>query len=94
MEGKPAVVVLYSLTCEWCHRLIEESFADPLVMPYRDDFVWIKVNSEEKRKYQYLYDQQNFPATVLVDPDGKVIKKLEGFMDAHRLIEELNLVRS
>lgn len=90
-EGKPAVLVLYLPACDWCHRLFEETFADPLVKPFRDDFVWIKVNCEENPKYKALYDHKNYPTTVILRPDGTVIKKIEGFRDAGELVRELDL---
>jgi FKBP-type peptidyl-prolyl cis-trans isomerase 2 len=90
-EGIPAVLVLYSSSCDWCHKLINESFADPMVKPYRDCFVWIKINSEERQEYKLLYGQDNFPATVLLRPDGTVVRKIEGFRNAGGIIKELGL---
>ncbi|ABB31690.1 peptidylprolyl isomerase FKBP-type [Geobacter metallireducens RCH3] len=89
-EEKPAVLVLYADWCQWCKKLFGETAEDPRIKAVSDRFVWIRVNSDKEKAYKEQYGQDGYPLIVLLDRQGKVAKKLDGFRDAAGLREELN----
>src|SRR5208282_2920081 len=60
-EGKPAVLVLYADWCQWCKKLLTESFPDARIRELKDRLVWIKVNSDRLKDYGTKYGQTGFP---------------------------------
>ena len=89
-RDKPQVLVLYAKWCGWSKKLIEESLEDPRVKMLRDDFVWVKVDSDSDRAYKEYYDQEGFPMVLILTPEGDVLKRLEGYKDAPTLLKALN----
>lgn len=89
-NGKPAVLVLYAEWCGWCKKLFEESVQDPRVRLLSDRFVWLKVNSNKEQKYKAQYGQDGFPLIVVLDRDGRVAARIDGFRDGEALSRELH----
>ncbi len=87
--GKPAVLVLYADWCQWCKKLLTESFPDPRITEMKDRLVWIKVNSDRQKEYGSKYGQKSFPGVVLFKADGTIARKSEGYMDAAALRDAL-----
>jgi FKBP-type peptidyl-prolyl cis-trans isomerase 2 len=87
--GKPAVLVLYAEWCQWCKKLFGDTLQDPRVKELKENFVWVKVNSNQEKGYMAKYGQDGFPMIVLLAPDGTVRKKIEGFRDGASLAREL-----
>lgn len=89
-DGKPAVLVLYADWCQWCEKLFSDTAGDPRIKAVADRFVWIRVNSDKEKTYKEQYGQDGYPMIVILDRQGKVTRKLDGFRDAASLREELN----
>ncbi len=87
--GKPAVLVLYADWCQWCKKLLAESFPDPRIRELKDRLTWIKVNSDRFKDYGKKYGQKSFPTIVFFKPDGTIARKVEGYLDAAALREAL-----
>lgn len=87
---KPVVAVLYADWCSWCKRLLNETFTDPRIKLLKDGFVWLKVNTSEKEDLYALYEQKGYPMIVLLDSEGSIVKKIDGFKDANGLLAVLN----
>jgi FKBP-type peptidyl-prolyl cis-trans isomerase 2 len=88
-QGKPAVLVLYADWCGYCKKLFEETFADPRIKALRDDYIWVRVNSDREKQYHELYQQNGFPLVILFDRQGGIARKIDGFRDASALRKEL-----
>lgn len=88
---KPAVLVLYAGWCGWCKKFLGETVLDPRIRMLNDKFVWVKVNSDQEKKYHELYRQAGFPTIVLLNPDGTVVRKLDGYRDASNFQGELSV---
>ncbi|OPY77391.1 MAG: Thiol:disulfide interchange protein DsbD precursor [Syntrophorhabdus sp. PtaU1.Bin058] len=88
-EKKPAVMVLYADWCGWCKRLLNETIPDPKIAAFRDQFVWIKVNSDKQKDIYTHYHQDGFPLVILFDREGRVAKRINGFANAVTLQDEL-----
>ena len=89
-KEKPMVLVLYAGWCGWSKRFMEETITDPRIQEHWDDFVWVKIDTDQEKAYHAMYEQEGYPMTVLVGPDGEVISKLSGFKDARALRYELD----
>ena len=55
----------------------------------KDKFVWVKVNSDKETKYKQQYGQNGYPLMLVLNPDGTLRKRIDGYRDAHGLKEEL-----
>ncbi|NWF56532.1 MAG: FKBP-type peptidyl-prolyl cis-trans isomerase [Syntrophaceae bacterium] len=91
-DEKPALLVLYADWCSWCKKLFNESFQDPRIKIMQDRLVWIKVNSDREKEYKERYKQDGFPLLLLLEPDGKVARRIDGFVDAAALREALGVL--
>lgn len=87
--GKPVVLVLYADWCNFCKRLFDETLHDPRIKSVREDFVWVRVNSDKDKDAYQQYEQKGFPLIVLMDETGKTLKKIDGYRDAGAFRSEL-----
>jgi len=88
-EGKPVFLILYADWCDFCKKLFAETLPDPRIKAMREKFVWLKVNSEKDKKYFQKYGQKGYPLIVLMNPDGTVVGKIDGFQDGATLSRTL-----
>jgi len=88
-DGKPVVLMLYADWCGFCKKLFSETMPDPRIEILKEKFVWVKVNSDKEHKYGNLYGQSGFPMIVLLNPDGTVAEKIDGFRDGAGLSKAL-----
>ena len=79
-EDKPIFLSVGYSTCHWCHVMEEESFENPeTAKMMNDNFVSIKVDSEERPDVDTIYMQVvtamtgsgGWPMTVILTPDLK-----------------------
>ena len=91
-EHKPVLLVLYASWCQWSKKYFDETLADPRIRAMAERFVWVKIDSDLNKDYKTMYQQDGFPFTVLLSPDGTVLKKLSGFNDAARLADEIHCI--
>jgi FKBP-type peptidyl-prolyl cis-trans isomerase 2 len=86
------VLLLYADWCQWCKKMLETTFEDPRIRMLKNDFIWVKINSDEQKEIKQRYHQDGFPLTVLLDDHGNVIKQMSGFKNAEQLSFELKKI--
>jgi FKBP-type peptidyl-prolyl cis-trans isomerase 2 len=92
-ESKPIMLVLYADWCHWCERLLTVTLTDPVITSTTADrFVWVKLNSDRHKEFKSMFGQEGFPMTVLLDPQGQVIEKHEGYQEVYPIWERLQNV--
>ena len=89
-EGKPVFLILYADWCGWCKKTLTETIPDPRLNALKDKFVWVKVNSDKETKYKQQYGQNGYPLMLVLNPDGTLRKRIDGYRDARALKEELD----
>ncbi len=92
-QHKNKVLVLYADWCSWCKKLFSQTLTDPRILVLKDDFVWVKANSDNDESLKALYSQDGFPMIVLTDSTGTILKKIEGYKDADALVAELEQIK-
>lgn len=80
-EEKPVVLVLYADWCHWCHKMFDEVFPDQSFASLKNDFVWVRVNSDRNPGYMERFGQEGFPLLVVLDKEGNEIERLSGFQE-------------
>ncbi len=92
-QGDKAVaVMLYADWCSWCKKMFNETLTDPVITSLEERFVWVKLNSDKHKEYMTRFGQKGFPMMVLLDKQGNVIEKREGFQQVYPLWESLRQV--
>jgi thiol-disulfide isomerase/thioredoxin len=84
-QGKLLMVDLYTDWCSWCKELDKRTYPDPAVIGLASDFIALKTNPEKDPRGADLerkYAVQGYPAILFLEPDGTLVNRIEGFLEA------------
>ena len=87
---KPQVLVLYAKWCGWSKKLLGEALEDPRIKMIKDDYVWTKIDSDSEKSYKEYYGQKGFPLVLILNPEGEIVQRLDGYKDAATLLRALH----
>jgi len=88
-EGKPVFLMLYADWCGWCKKTMTETIPDPRLSRFKDKFVWVKINSDKETRYKAQYGQNGYPLMLVLNSDGTLRKRIDGYRDAPGLKADL-----
>jgi thiol:disulfide interchange protein len=90
-EKRLLLVDVYTDWCGWCKKLEREVFSDGRVAAAAKDLVAVRVNAEKGgEKVAERYDVQGYPTVLFVDGSGKVVKRVDGFVDVEEMVQILS----
>ncbi len=91
--NRPILVLVVSEHCKWCHKLQDETLADPAVENYINRRFVAFLVDREKGKYPSYIKAKYVPTTFYITPDEKmIIKPVEGYWNATDYMSDLRLV--
>jgi uncharacterized protein YyaL (SSP411 family) len=74
-EGKPVFLSLSAVWCHWCHVMDETTYSDDGIMRFiNENFIPIRVDADMRPDVDSLYNQGGWPSTLVLSPDGEIIK--------------------
>lgn len=85
LHNKPIVVYFFLPECSHCIQM-EETFKDPLILARQNDFIWVRINTDDI-KYHNLRDEYGLkyaPTTYFLYPNGTGITYIDIYMNATR----------
>jgi thiol:disulfide interchange protein len=92
--GQIVMVDVYTDWCGWCKKLDRETYSDRRVREALRDFVPIKINAEKGgRSVAEKYGVEGFPTILFVAADGRVVRKVQGYVDADEMLRILASMR-
>ena len=92
-QQKAVVLVLYADWCTYCHKLFDTVLPDQALANLRDDYIWVKINSDKQQELAQRYGQTSFPLLVLESAQGKELARFSGLPHITSLAYELERCR-
>ena len=90
-ENRLLLVDVYTDWCGWCKKLDREVFGDARVAEAARELVAVRVNAEKGgEKVAERYNVQGYPTVLFVDGSGKVVKRIDGYVDVKEMLEILS----
>ena len=89
-QQRPMLLDFGTTNCTWCRRLEATTFRDPAVMKtLAERFITVKIDAERDPQLTQSYGVNAFPTLVFLSPEGRVIGKQEGYVEAPRFSLQL-----
>jgi thioredoxin-related protein len=80
-EDKPMVLYFYSNYCGYCDRMEKEVLADKDVSnTIKTSLVFLRINVDKQSDLAYKYNIRGYPTTWLLEPSGKRIVQVPGYI--------------
>ena len=90
-ENRLVMLDFYTDWCGWCKKLDREVFGDRRVAEAARDLVAVRVNAEKGgEKVAERFDVQGYPTVLFVDGSGKVVKRVDGYVDVPEMLRILS----
>lgn len=89
--GKPILITFTASWCHYCHKLLDETFADQKVIARVNEyFVPVVLDADENERAVQLLDIEAFPSTVVISPELNVLGRITGFHKAPQMAQHLS----
>lgn len=84
-SNRPMLLLATTDHCLYCEQLKEKTFADPETLhELQQAFVLATVQAADQPSLMRKLQIHTFPTTVIVAPDGKVLDRIEGYLNASK----------
>ena len=92
-KNLPLVIDFSTQNCVWCRKLEATTFRDPYVVKMLSErFVALRLDGEKDASIAKSLNITGYPTLVFADPDGKILAKQDGYMDANEFGQQLGRV--
>src|SRR5262245_38263879 len=89
----PLILDFGSVDCHWCKRLDATTFRNPEISQLINArFVPLRIDAENYPSLISALTIRAYPTIVLAEPEGKILAKVEGYVNAPECREHLQRV--
>lgn len=90
-QHHPILLFAKSKLCQWCKKMVEETFKDPAIIQLiKDNYVPIMVDVENNIEIARQYKITNLPTLIVLNADHAVITQFSGYLSPQALAKNLN----
>ncbi len=89
--GRPLLLDCGTEACGFCRKLDATTFRDPAVIKrLGEKFIAVKIDGHADRQLAEALNVTAYPTLIVATPDGKVVGRHSGYLDAQQLLELLD----
>jgi hypothetical protein len=88
--GKPVLLFFSTEKAVEAQKMIAETFTDPTVVKWGDKFVTVHISLDKNPENAEPYSVYRVPVIIFMDSNGKEISRIERFISASELAQEMN----
>jgi thioredoxin-related protein len=91
--GRPLLIDFGTEHCFWCRKLDATTFRDPSVAALLSrEFVTLRIDAGRQPRLARALKVDRYPTLVLASPEGKVLDRQVGYLDAAQFCKRLQRV--
>lgn len=81
---KPVLISAHMPGCGWCRKMDAETFTHPGVVALARQFVCVRIDSDVDSALTAKYRIDQFPMTLILNPEGREITRFAGYVPPER----------
>lgn len=90
---RPLLIKVTASWCGYCQKMKKTTYADDTVVKHVNAcFIPVIVDADKHEELVQSLHVEALPTTVIISPDMKILKKIEGYKNAKELNTDLNKV--
>lgn len=89
-EDKPILIDFWASWCVWCKKMDDETYPDARVKKALSGYVLLKIDVDRMPDLQKQFQAEGLPTTVVVDKNGKEIKRTVGYQTPAQFVPFLS----
>jgi len=89
-EDKPILIDFWASWCVWCKKMDDETYPDARVKKALSGYVLLKIDVDRMPDLQKQFQAEGLPTTVIVDKNGKEIKRTVGYQTPDQFVPFLS----
>lgn len=94
-ENKPVAIYFWAIWCQYCARFQTDTLGNPQVKPMlENDFVLVAMDLDIDRNVAQKYGVSYPPYVLFLDPDGNILDRISGAVDAGTFLPIATQVRN
>lgn len=94
-KGKPIFLYFHASWCGYCTKLKETTFKDERILSYlENNFVSVQVDTDQNPALSNEWKVKGLPTMWFLEPDGKKINSIPGYLDASQLLLILRYIHT
>ncbi|MBL8795301.1 MAG: DUF255 domain-containing protein [Planctomycetia bacterium] len=88
--NRPLVMDFGTANCFWCKKLDGSTFREPaIIRQLNEQFIPLKIDAEREAQLTQQLNIRSFPTLVFAAPDGRILGKHAGFVEAAQFGQQL-----
>jgi len=91
---RPLLFSFHTPGCGWCEKMDAEVFTDPRIVELTHSYVCVRLDTDLDPAVIKQFEVVDFPATILADSQGRIVKRLSGYVTSERLAPALRTVQN
>jgi uncharacterized protein YyaL (SSP411 family) len=92
-EHRFVILDLEAVWCHWCHVMDQDTYHNPAIMRILNaHYIPVREDQDARPDLSNRYQYYGWPATIILNPNGKEVAELSGYIQPEKMLKILDAV--